>query len=175
MPSGASGRRSQHPVFVGNMGWVVLGCLLGWLGSLGRAACLAWVSGCLLSAFDLSQLSPSYLRVKRRFVVARSKLAGYELFSFFALLYVTHTYNSAWEPCAKSKCGRLGISSSRRGLLQSPFSIIYLYIYFPVAIDRACMHETESENRPQANARLVFGRSQCLSGPPATRCVPRLS
>ena len=42
----------------------------------------------------------------------------------------------------------------RGGLLQSPFSIIYLYIYIPVAIDCARMHETESENRHAAKSLL---------------------
>ena len=51
----------------------------------------------------------------------------------------------------------------RGGLLQSPFSIIYLYIYIPVAIDRARMHETESENRHAAkNCQPIKGQVTCM-------------
>ena len=53
----------------------------------------------------------------------------------------------------------------RGGLLQSPFSIIYLYIYIPVAIDRARMHETESENLHMGNQGVSDLLRRPASGP----------
>ena len=98
-------------------------------------------------------------------------------------------YKNVWGLCSKTKCGKLGISSTqpyrhlnpflrpqnrppilnisrgheirpRGGLLQSPFSIIYIYIYIPIAIDRACMHENESENRHEATCGSHFCEDQ---------------
>ena len=52
--------------------WVVVpGCLLGWLGLFGWAACLVLVPGCLLRPFGLSRLCSLYLSATRRLVAVR--------------------------------------------------------------------------------------------------------
>ena len=58
---------------------VVPGCLLGWLGLFGWAACLVLVPGYLLRLFGLSRLCSPYLSATRRLVAVRLRLGGSRL------------------------------------------------------------------------------------------------
>ena len=67
------------PSLVGVVAVAVPGCLLGWLGLLGRAACLVLVPGCPLGLFSLYRLCSPCLSITRRSVVVSLRPGGSRL------------------------------------------------------------------------------------------------